>query len=174
MIRYIAGIVFFVLIGVANATERPSPIWTISVDVDEMSSELATTATAHYFRPGPNGNLVKFASLLVRKHPRWGTDVMLGVYTSGKPVALVCTLPEQQDNCTVLVKFDNSPAKTYATNISESGSPNLLFIDDHPQFIQRLQASKLVKIEVLVVNYGSTVLTFETAGFPAELFSVKH
>lgn len=164
----------FVLVGVANATELPSPSWTISVDVDEMSGEPITITESNYFMPGPDGKPFESAWLVVRKHPRWGTSVMLHVRQQVAPVALACTLPELQDNCTVLVKFDNSPAKTYVTNISTSRSPRSLFIDDHTQFIQRLRTSKLVKIEVLVINRGSMVLTFETAGFPAELFSVKN
>lgn len=85
MIRYIAGIMLFVLVGVANATELPSPSWTISVDVDEMSGEPITIAESHYFMPGPDGKPFESAWLVVRKHPRWGGYPLVWAVSSNRP-----------------------------------------------------------------------------------------
>lgn len=98
------------------------------------------------------------ARLTLRKHPQHGNDVILGIERG----QLLCT---SYSGCDVLVRFGESQAKTYKAYGPDDNSSQSLFIQGYPDFLQRMQAVEVVRIQAGVFQEGSPTWEFDVGGF---------
>lgn len=103
------------------------------------------------------------AALTIRKHPRWGQDVILSI-DKGQ---LLCGYP----SCSVKVRFDDAPAQTFSAVEPEDHSSTVLFIQGSARFVERLKKSKTVAIQMNVYHEGAPVVKFNTQNFPSAHFA---
>ena len=106
--------------------------------------------------PGLTGKDAKHVHLILRQHPEWGQTVYL-------------ILDNEKFNCksgckTLLVSFDDEPAKPWKATIPPTGEP-ALFIDDDKNFIARLEKAKTVSIGVNIKDDGEQTVLFEVGGY---------
>lgn len=134
--------------------------WQYSEDVDQMTSKSAYFATLQSvndveFKFPYNGgsNLI----LVVRKHPKYGTDVYIKI-TKGQ-------FNHGINGAKILVRFDDAQPVTYSCNTPSDNSSDLLFINDAKGFIKKLKNSKQCKIQAEFFNGGNPVFTFITQNF---------
>ena len=93
------------------------------------------------------------ATLILRKHPRWGKHVILyieeGLFTCGS-------------YCRVLVRFDKGRARSYRYVKASVG--NQIFIQGYNRFVSRLKRAKKLYIEAYFYREGARVLEFNVQG----------
>ncbi len=136
--------------------------WRETSYTDEMTSQkarvarvLSTNAVTFGF---PYGG-PQHAALSVRKHPRYGNDVILSL----EKAQFLCHL----DSCEVLVRFDNGDSKQYSASEPADHSSNTLFLHDYESFVSNLINAKQVKIEAQFYQAGPRIFTFNIARLPA-------
>lgn len=139
---------------------KNSSRWSYQTFQDEMSAKQVHTAEVTADEPLSFGfpyNGGSYATLLLRKHPRKGTDVMLMV-SKGH---FLC---RSYDGCSVSVKFDDGPATRYHANEPSDHSTEVLFLSSEGKLISAIKKSKVTRIEAGFYQEGSRVMTFQTAG----------
>lgn len=100
-------------------------------------------------------------SLLVRSHPRYGNDIMLGVLKGQFLTGI--------DGCKILVRFDdNKPAAFWANGPSDH-STTVVFISGYSKFIKSLIQAKKVMIEAPFFQQGNRVFEFNVEGLKWEV-----
>jgi hypothetical protein len=97
------------------------------------------------------------ALLILRKHPRWGRDVILGIEKG----QFIC---RSYNNCRVLVRFDKGKARYYRATEPADNSSNKIFIRGYNRFVSRLKRAKRLYIEATFYNEGVRVLEFDVEG----------
>ncbi|MCI0663296.1 MAG: hypothetical protein L0220_19705 [Acidobacteria bacterium] len=97
------------------------------------------------------------ATLTLRKHPRFGNNVILQIE---RGQFLVGTTGVQ-----VAVRFDQGPLKNFWADGRVDHSTTTLFIGSYAKFVEALRKSKLVRIAAPIYQEGSPVLEFNVAGF---------
>jgi hypothetical protein len=143
--------------------------WTYSHDADEMSGKTSHVATVI------SQNTVDFdfpyngpqhGRLTIRRHPRWGSDVIVGIEKG----QLLCT---SYEGCTVLVRFDDGEPLTFSANPPGDHSTEAIFIENYDRFMTKMQASKRIRISPKVYREGNVVFTFDVSGFDSKKFRGK-
>lgn len=94
--------------------------------------------------------------ITIRKHPRWGTDVMISI-SNGQ---MLCGYR----NCEVTVSFDNAKSKIFSAIEPADHSNKMVFIKDAKGFIKQLKGSKKTLVEIAFYQNGSYAFEFNTAG----------
>lgn len=139
--------------------------WSYTYSPDPMSSKDVVSAsigsenTLEFDFPyaGPQRG-----RLTLRKHPRWGSDVMVSVERG----QILCS----SYSCPVRVRFDDGPTRTLTGNEAADNSSELLFVPGFNDFHRRLIAAKKLRIEVNVHQEGAVLMEFDVEGFdPAKL-----
>lgn len=95
--------------------------------------------------------------LTVRKHPRYGQDVMFSIPRG----QFVCGV----DGCTVLVRFDDLPPIKFGVVGAEDNDSKMLFFSNTKKFISELRKSKRARVAAVVYQEGQPVFEFDTSGF---------
>lgn len=98
------------------------------------------------------------AMLLVRRHPRFGRDVIFSIEKG----QLLCT---SYEGCTVLVRFDKGDPQSFSANPPADHSTESLFIQNYDRFVSKMRAAKTVRISPKVYQQGNVVFTFDVSGF---------
>jgi hypothetical protein len=145
-----------------TAKADPPPIaskWNYETVADKMSGKVAQYATVdaqeslRFKFPYTGTNM---PTLMLRKHPKYGTDVLLQV-DKGQ---FLCGV----SSCSVLVKIDNNPPVRYTANGSGDHDPKVLFISPSQKLIAAIKNSKEVNIQATFYHEGEPIMTFPTAG----------
>src|SRR5262249_11124948 len=133
--------------------------WRYDTDVDQMSGKKSQSASVK------SSNTVRFdfpyegaqhGTLTLRKHPRWGNNVMLKI-ERGQFMAHVTGVQ-------VLARFDDGgPVKFWAVG-PEDHSTTILFINDYSRFVAQLRKAKTVRLSTPIYQHGSPVFEFDVAG----------
>lgn len=142
----------------AQAEPAPSPnTWSYSESKDQMANGIIKSASVNSnnkinldfpYSGGTNGYIN------VRKHPRWGTDVIIGI-SKGQ---LLCSY----NNCTITARFDDSKSKRYSASEPSDHSSEMLFINDTKGFIANLKNAKKTYVEVSFYQNGNFSFEFNT------------
>lgn len=133
--------------------------WDYDSIVDEMSDKtiyfanLISDNIAYFDFPYEGGTNAK---LTVRKHPKYGTDVMFMI-SQGQ---LLCN--DYDGTNYVTVRFDNAPAERYYTNEPSDMSSEMLFLRNSKRFIAKAKNAKKIRIQAPVYNNGNVVFIFTT------------
>jgi hypothetical protein len=96
------------------------------------------------------------ARLSLREHPRHGKNVMLTL-TAGQ---LLC---RSYENCSITVRFDDAPPKTWSARGPPDGDSKMIFILGYDRFLKALRKASVVRIEVPLYQEGNRAFTFNSA-----------
>lgn len=142
-----------------NPIETETFSWIYSQGNDSMSSGIIKEASIK------SSNTFQFdfpyqgeqrATLVLRKHPRYGNDVILSI-EKGQFMAGVT-------GKIVHVRFDdNTPIKITAFGPDDHDS-KILFLQGYKKIVERLKSTSKLRIESTVYNEGSRVFEFDVAG----------
>lgn len=96
-------------------------------------------------------------TIMLRKHPRMGTDVMVAV-SDGQ---INCI---SYSGCSVTVRFDEGKPIKFSANEAASGTNKVIFLRKTKQFIASIAKAKLVRIEVPMYGAGNRIFEFNSEG----------
>lgn len=134
--------------------------WSRDEQIDQMTGKtsisVSTSSTNFFDLEFPHVGK-HHAYLIVRRHPRYGTDVVIAV-DAGQ---LIC----DYRNCRVLIRFDDRQASYFSVSEPSDRSSKTWFVNDSSRFIKSLERSKTVVAELQFYRQGNRALKFETAGF---------
>lgn len=150
------------------ATSSASLAWQLEVEKDAMTGKEEKSATVR----SPEIHDIGFpygrvgARLIVRKHPRFGRDVIF--YATGGQIPC-----RSYDPCSVLVKFDDEKPMRFDGANPSDGSSNVVFVRGYDKFVTKASRAKRVMIEVEFWKGGSRHYSFDVSGIPEELLPAK-
>ena len=127
-------------------------------DVSGKQAQQVRTPSINSFRLDWPYRAEQRAVLAARKHPRWGTDVIVTIQKG----QLHC----EYRNCYISVRFDDGPVQKFAVTEPADNSNETWFIDSKSKFMAALRKSKKTYIELQFFRQGTRTVEFETAGFP--------
>jgi hypothetical protein len=90
--------------------------------------------------------------IMVRQAPRSGLNVMFGV-DKGQ---FACGI----DDCSLLIRFDDTPPVRYHAVPPASHDSNKLFLSRESDFVARARKAKSIRIEATMYQSGSQILVF--------------
>ncbi|MDT3705485.1 MAG: zinc-ribbon domain-containing protein [Thiobacillus sp.] len=96
------------------------------------------------------------ATLQLRKHPKYGNDVILDIERG----QFLCRL----DGCVVSVRFDQGKPLTFSAVEPEDNSTTTIFISNYDRFVKNVRKAQKVSVEAQFFQEGNRVFEFETAG----------
>lgn len=94
--------------------------------------------------------------LQLRRHPRYGSDVILSVDRG----QFLCRL----DDCTIAVRFDDRKAQTYDVVEPADNSSTHLFVRNYSRFLGNVRKAKRAHIEAQFYQEGPRVFEFDVSG----------
>jgi hypothetical protein len=133
--------------------------WDYSESPDDMGSgtiKWATITSTNFVNFGFPYQGEQKAKLELRTHPRHGHDVILSVEKGQFMSGVYGT--------TVLVRFDDGPAKKYTANSASDNDPKMLFLQGYNSFVAGAKKSSKIRIEATFYNEGNRVFEFDSAG----------
>jgi len=139
---------------------RLARLWSREESVDPMTGKPVVNLhnrSNHSFPLDFPHRGMHYAYIVVRKHPRYGTDAMITV-DDGQ---LHC----QYRNCRILVRFDQGKPTSFSVSGAADNSSDTWFIDNTSRFISQLSSAKNVIVELQFYRQGIRELKFETTGF---------
>ncbi|WP_228939228.1 zinc ribbon domain-containing protein [Paraburkholderia saeva] len=104
-------------------------------------------------------NRAQHARLLLRKHVRFGNDVILSVERG----QFLCHI----NSCSVTIRFDDGAGVKYSATEPESNSSTALFIQPYNKFYAAMLKAKRVRIEATFFQEGNRTMDFDVSGFDA-------
>jgi hypothetical protein len=96
------------------------------------------------------------ATLQLRKHPRWGSDVILQIQRG----QFLCN---SYDGCSVYVRFGNGAPQRFSASQPSDNSTTYLFISGYSNFVSQLRKVDEVVIEASFYQAGNQAMKFSTA-----------
>lgn len=132
--------------------------WEVTSNKDSMGDgtiETSRVLSNNTFNFGFPYQGEQHAVLGVRKHPRWGTDVILTIEKG----QFACSM-----DCTINARFDEGPVRSFEVTGPEDHDTTVRFISNAKTFIAALKKSKLTRIETGFYQEGNRVFEFTTAG----------
>lgn len=133
-------------------------VWRYGTHKDEMTQKEILTAEID------STNMLSFgfpyagsqrATLELRKHPRWGLDVILQVERG----QFLCN---SYDGCSVNVRFGNGKPQRFAATEPSDNSTTYIFISDYSKFMSQLRKVNEVVIEASFYQAGNQSMKFST------------
>lgn len=103
------------------------------------------------------------ATLTLRRHPRWGNDVMLSIEQG----QILC---HTYGDCDVRVRFDDGKLLSYNGTPPADNSSEYVFIPAFGTFTKQLPKAKVAKVEIQIYQAGNQVFEFDVSGFKPEKF----
>lgn len=97
------------------------------------------------------------AQLQLRKHPRWGQDVILQIQKG----QFLCN---SYDGCSVSVRFGNGKPKKFSAGEPNDNSSTSIFIRGYSNFVSELRKVDKVYIEASFYQEGNRTLEFAVDG----------
>lgn len=117
--------------------------WSYDAVEDKMgggkvfTAELRSTNTLRFGYPYEGGQK---ATLLLRKHPRYGIEAILSVPRG----QFMCSAGGH--NCMVLISFDGGRPTSYTVALPSDYSTNALFVRGAPSLVRRLPRTRTVRL----------------------------
>jgi Tfp pilus assembly protein PilP len=127
---------------------RLAALWTYQVG----PMEGGTQSTASLFSERPSGD--RAVRLVLRRHTKWGQSVFM----FGNGHGFVC-----KGNCVIQAQFDGKPHPLRAF-LPTTGEP-AIFIRDDKAFIDAMEKTKRITVDVEMQDGGKQELVFETGGY---------
>lgn len=150
----------------AVAYEQKGRQWSYDTSSEGMSGKSVRTAwvySSNTINLGFPYQGEQHAKLLLRRHPRWGNDVIL-LIEQGQ------VLCHSYGDCYVAVRFDDEKLRRYEGNPPSDNSSESIFIPAFGTFMKELPSAKKLKIEIQIYQAGNQVFEFDVSGFKPEKF----
>jgi hypothetical protein len=103
------------------------------------------------------------ATLQLRRHPRWGNDVIFQIEQG----QILC---HSYGDCPVQLRFDDGKVIRLRGNPPEDNSSEYAFIPAFSTFLKQMPKAKRVRVEVNIYQGGAPVWDFDISGFDPEKF----
>jgi hypothetical protein len=128
---------------------RLAALWTYQVG----PMEGGTQSTASLYSTSPSGD--RAVRLVLRRHTKWGESVFL----FGTGHGFVC-----KGNCVIQAQFDDKshPLRAF---LPTTGNEPAIFIRDDKPFIEAMEKTKRITMDVEMQDGGKQTLVFETGGY---------
>ena len=141
----------------ARESQRLSALWEYQA-VQAGGGVQRSAAIYSRTVPAVEGELapVADARLVLRDHPVWGRSAYLLLEQS----KFRCGNP-----CTLMIRFGDSPVRSFAGRQADSGQGPALFIKDEKQFIAAMDRRGKIRIELPQGSGRLASLSFDVAGF---------
>jgi hypothetical protein len=142
----------------ARDKHRLERLWSYNVEMMEGGGDGVVRTAAIYAThdAGSKGSPVR---LVLRQHPKWGRSVYL-VLDNGE---FDCV-----PGCKVAVKFDDAPARPFASSKSDQNK-QAMFLDDEQAIREILDKIRVITIDASVDGTPRTLI-FEVGGFERAQF----
>lgn len=133
--------------------------WSYSKDVDPMSGNVVTsgriksTNSLDLEFPYKGQN---YGALTIIQRQKQGPSVLLSIQKG----QIIC---RSYENCSVNVRFDESPAMTFSGSPSVDHDPKYLFIGNEQKFIARATKAKKILVQVTIYQSGANILEFSSS-----------
>ncbi|WP_027922580.1 hypothetical protein [Pseudomonas sp. URMO17WK12:I12] len=134
-------------------------VWRYGTHNDEMTQKEVLTAevdSTNTLSFGFSYSGAQRATLELRKHPRWGSDVILQIERG----QFLCS---SYDGCSVSVRFGDGKPQRFSASEPSDNSTTYLFISDYSKFMSQLRKVDEVVIEASFYQAGNQALKFSTA-----------
>lgn len=131
--------------------------WEYSTNIDKMTGKktlhavIQSTNSLSLQFPYRGAN---FGRLVVRQHPKYGTDVIANV-DKGQ---ILC---RSYDGCSISVRFDSAKPMTFSAIPPEDHSSDTLFLQNAQRFIASARKAKRILVQLTFFHSGTQVLEFE-------------
>jgi hypothetical protein len=138
----------------------PKPEWNMGNDIDSVSgkeSKVAIMDSTNEVEMAFPYNGGSTGSIIIRKHPRHGKDVIFKV-SKGQ---LLCDI---SDGCSVSVRFDDKPARQVHATEPADHSSDTLFLSGYDRLVNEIKASKKMIVEATFYQNGARTYEFEVEG----------
>ena len=150
------------------AAPPPLPVgWRYTTAADPMSSKdvriacITSSNEIHLDSPYQPQR----PELCVRRHPRWGTDAYVQLPLGGQFLCYV-------SDCTVSIRFDDAPARSFRANEPEDGSSDTLFVADDSRLIAGLRSAEVVLLAANFFQNGNQSMSFPVKDFDASRLGI--
>ena len=142
----------------SDAQKRKNSEWSYSTSTDDMTSKKVKTAKVisgneHYFSFPYTG--AQSAVLILRKHPRYGNDVMLTIQRG----QFLCG---PYRNNKILVRFDDDKPKRFTCSDPADNDSSIIFINGYNKFVSYAKKAERIRIEATIYQEGAPVWEFKT------------
>jgi hypothetical protein len=134
-------------------------VWRYGTGKDEMTQKEVLTAEVDSINTLSFGfpySGAQRATLELRKHPRWGADVILQVERG----QFLCN---SYDGCSVNVRFGDGRPQRFSAVEPSDNSTTYIFISDYSKFMSQLRKVDEVVIEASFYQAGNQAMKFSTA-----------
>ena len=98
----------------------------------------------------------QYATLLIRKHPKYGNDVILTIERG----QLIC----DYDDCAITVRFDNNKPMRFTANKPADHSTTHFFLEGFSRFVSSAKKAKRLQVEAVFFQQGGRILEFDITG----------
>lgn len=144
--------------------------WTYDSSTDQMTGRTARFARIQ------SENTVQFdfpyggaqrGTLTLQTHPSYGRSVIFRIERG----QLLCNEWSGSVNrCRVRIRFDDGAAANWTASPPSDYSSELMIFRDHDEFVQRMRAAKIVRVQPGVYQEGNPVFEFHVGGFDHERY----
>lgn len=142
--------------------------WTYSESADDMAAgtiRFAALQSVNSFVLGFPYEGEQRGTLTLRKHPRYGTSVLLMV-SRGQ---ILCGISD----CSFQVRFDDGQSRAWAMSEPESRDSTILFVNNWSRFVEQMRSSKRVRVEVIFYQQPPVTLEFDVSEFDYDRWQGK-
>jgi hypothetical protein len=132
--------------------------WKYSNETDPMTSKTTTHAVLRSNNSldlGSPYSGTNHAELVVRKHPRYGTDVIFKI-DQGQ---LMCSTIS---GCPIKVRFDDGAPMNFTGTEPADNDSAVVFVNEKQRFIAAASKAKNILVQVNIFHNGAPVLEFYT------------
>ena len=146
--------------GIPTPDDVVKPEWNMGNDVDSVSgkeSKVAIMDSTNQVEMDFPYNGGSTGSIIIRKHPRFGKDVIFKV-SKGQ---LLCDI---SDGCSVSVRFDDKPAFQVHANEPSDHSSDTLCLSGYDRLVKEIKASKKMIVEANFFQNGLRTYEFAIEG----------
>jgi len=147
---------FAICLAFAFAASSIHAGWRYSDEADPMTSKTTSFAmleSSNSLALGSPYSGTNFATLMIRKHPRYGTNV---IFTISKG-QLMCS---QISGCPIKIRFDDGAPMSFSGTEAADNDPSMAFIGDRQRFISAASKAKRILVQMNIFHNGAPVLEF--------------
>ena len=142
-------------------TAPPPPSWSPWESTDDVTGKIEKSVSIRsnesvdlHFPYGPN----IFARLVIRKHPRYGKDVIISL-DKGQ---ILC---HSYDPCTLNVRFDSNPPIRVSASPPSDGKSDTVFLSGFDRIVSNIKKSETMLVELPLYQDGNRTWTFNVKDF---------
>lgn len=150
--------------------EQEATPWIYSSEPDPMSKGivyLAMIKSSNVFEFSSPYDGPQKATLIIRRHPRWGNNVILQIERGQ-------LLVRSYEDMSARVRFDDGNPQGFAALGAEDNSTENAFLSPYSRFVDKLSKANRVRISLPIYQEGSPVFEFSVKGFdPSKLKPAK-